>query len=402
MLKGRNVLLGITGGVAAYKAAYLARRLVEQGAVVRSIMTESAGEFLGPQTIAAVTGEWPHSDMFGADDVSPHTSLARWADVIVVAPATAASLARIAHGLSSDLLSSTILAATCPVVLAPAMHTEMWEHPATQRTVRLLNEDGHHLVGPESGALAGGDDGPGRLSEPDTILEAVDAVLGGSPQLDMKGWRVVVSSGGTREPIDPVRYIGNRSSGKMGNAIAVEAARRGADVVLVTAAPAPSVPGIEVISVERAAEMAEAVWSEAAAADVAVMAAAVADFRPADPSGGKLRRAEGPPDIELEATPDILAGVAAMDPRPFLIGFAAETGSIDEAVDKARRKGVDLLVANDVARPGSGFGTDTNEVTLVLPDGTTEPWELMTKAAVASHLWDRVITMRSSPAGASS
>jgi phosphopantothenoylcysteine decarboxylase/phosphopantothenate--cysteine ligase len=397
MLQGRNVLLGITGGVAAYKAAYLARRLVEQGATVHSIMTTSAVEFLGPQTIAAITGEWPHSDMFGADDVSPHTTLARWADVIVVAPATAASLARIAHGLSSDLLSSTILAATCPVVLAPAMHTEMWENPATQRTMRLLVDDGNRIVGPEAGALAGGDEGVGRLVEPEMIVAAAVDAVGDLTVPDLRGWTVLVSSGGTREPIDPVRYIGNRSSGKMGNAIATEAARRGADVVLVTAAPGPEIPGIEVVDVERAAEMADEVWNRATLSDVVVMAAAVADFRPADPSGGKLRRASGPPEIDLEPTPDIVAGVASMTPRPFLVGFAAETGSLDEAVLKAQRKGVDLLVANDVARSGSGFGTDTNEVTLVTPDGATEPWELMTKTAVASRLWDRIIEMRSSP-----
>lgn len=398
-MHGRHILLGITGGVAAYKAAYLARRLVERGASVRTIMTDSACEFLGPQTIAAITGETPHTAMFGGEDVSPHTSLARWADVIVVAPATAASLARFAHGLSNDLLSSTVLAATCPVVVAPAMHTEMWDNPATKRSMQLLVDDGYIVVGPEAGALAGGDVGFGRLVEPETIVEVVEDTLLVSPESDLAGWSVVVSSGGTREPIDPVRYIGNRSSGKMGNAIAVEAARRGAEVILVTAAPGPDAPGIRVVNVERAVEMAEAVWEHAPHADVAVMAAAVADFQPATAADGKLRRAAGPPEIMLEPTPDVLAGVAALENRPFLVGFAAETGSLEEAVAKARRKGVDLLVANDVAKEGSGFGTDTNEVTLVFPDGSTEPWVLMTKAAVASQLWDRIVAMRASGEG---
>jgi len=390
MLTGRRIVLGVSGGVAAYKSAYLARRLVESGAEVRAVMTPAAVEFLGPQSLAAICGAEPLLDLFGQSDVSPHTTLGRWADAIVIAPATAATLARLANGLSDGALAATVLATDAPLLVAPAMHTEMWDHPATQRSVTTLAGDGCAFVGPVSGALAGGDVGLGRMAEPDDIVAALDTLLAG----DLEGWRVLVSAGGTREPIDPVRYIGNRSSGKMGNAIAVAAARRGAQVTLVTSATLPDAPGIEAIVVETAEEMAGAVWAAAVEADVAVLAAAVADFKPAGPAPGKLRRVDGPPRIVLEPTPDILAGVAAMEPRPFLVGFAAETGSLEGAVDKARRKGVDLLVGNDVARPGSGFGTATNEVTVITPDGAADAWPLLTKDAVADRLWDRVREMR--------
>ncbi|MGB9359148.1 MAG: bifunctional phosphopantothenoylcysteine decarboxylase/phosphopantothenate--cysteine ligase CoaBC [Acidimicrobiia bacterium] len=391
MLAGRRVVLGVTGGVAAYKAAYLARRLIERGAVVRPVMTQTATDFLGPHTLAAITGERPVVDLFDADDVSPHTSLGRWADAVVIAPATAATIARIANGLSDDSVSATVLATSAPVVIAPAMHTEMWEHPATVANVERLESFGYHIVGPVAGALAGGDTGFGRLADPDRIADAVAGVLPGGP---LTGAHVVITAGGTREPIDAVRYLGNRSSGKMGNAIAAAAARRGATVTLVTAGLGFEHPRVTVVPVETADEMAEATWSAAQEADVAVMAAAVADFRPAEPLDGKLRRAEGPPSIDLESTPDILGGVAAMVNRPFLVGFAAEVGGLDEAVAKARRKGVDLLVANDVAAPGSGFGIDTNQVTIVLPDGATEPWSLMSKSEVAERLWDRIAELR--------
>jgi phosphopantothenoylcysteine decarboxylase / phosphopantothenate---cysteine ligase len=388
MLAGRHIVLGVSGGVSAYKAAYLARRLVEHGAEVRAVMTASAEEFLGAQTLAAITGAPPLRSLFGVEDVSPHTSLARWADAIVVAPATAATIARLANGLSEDALSATVVAASCPVVVAPAMHTEMWEHPATIANIETLRGFGYRIVDPEAGALAAGDEGIGRLAEPEVIVEAVDEVLGGAGPL--AGRTVLVNAGGTREPIDEVRYIGNRSSGKMGNALAVQAAEKGAKVVLVTTAGAPSHPAIEVVPVETAEQMAQAVWQRAGVVDAVVLAAAVSDFRPADAAPGKLRRADGPPALELEATPDVLRGVAELADRPFLVGFAAEVGSLDEAVEKAKRKGVDLLVANDIGKTGSGFGSDTNEVTLVFPDGSTEPWELMGKSAVASRLWDRI------------
>ncbi len=393
MLSGRRIVLGVSGGIAAYKAAILARRLQDHGATVRCVMTRSAATFLGPATLAAITGRTPTVDLFDDADPSPHTTLARWADAIVVAPATTATLGRLAHGITEDALSATVAAAWGkPVVIAPAMHTEMWEHPATQRNVARLTEDGYVFVGPASGHLAGGDQGPGRMVEPEEIVAALERTLGGG---DLDGWSVLVSAGGTREAIDPVRYIGNRSSGKMGHAIAVAAARRGAEVTLVTAAAPPGpLAGLQVVPVETAEEMAEAVWAVAGGADVAVLAAAVADFRPVDAAATKLRRSAGAPAIELTSTPDILAGVAAADPRPFLVGFAAETGSLDGAVDKAKRKGVDLLVGNDVAAVGSGFGSDTNRVVIITPDGIAEPWELMSKDEVAERLWDRIRDLR--------
>ncbi len=390
MIRDRRILLAISGGVAAYKAVYLARRLIERGAEVEVIMTEAARHFVGEQTLAAVTGRPVATDLFGSSRVSPHTELARWAELVVVAPATAATMARLASGLSEDLLSATLLASTAHVVLAPAMHTEMWEHPATRRNAAVLAADGHTLVGPVAGSLAGGDEGPGRMVEPDELLEVIERLLSGS----MKGWQVLVSAGGTREPIDPVRYIGNRSSGKMGHAIAAAAAARGADVTLVTSASIPVPSGIRAVHVETAQQMADEIWQRAGSADVAVLAAAVADFRPVQHASSKLRRAEGPPELTLEPTPDILAGVAASDPRPFLIGFAAETGSVEPARQKATGKGVDLLVANDVSEPDSGFGTDTNRVTVMHPDGSTESWPLMSKLEVAGRLWDLVEQIR--------
>lgn len=388
MLAGRHVVLGITGGIAAYKAAYLARRLIENGAEVHVVMTRSATKFVGEQTLAAITGTQPVVDLFGDDDVSPHTTLARWADSIVIAPATAATISRLATGLSEDAVSATVLASTAPVVIAPAMHTEMWEHPATQRNIATLIEDGYTIVGPDTGALAGGDEGPGRLIEPDLIVESL--LIGDGPMTDK---RVLVTAGGTREAIDPVRFIGNRSSGKMGNAVALAAARRGAVVTLVTTAAPPRHPGIEVIAVETAQEMADAAWKAAEDADIAVMTAAVADFTPERPAPAKFRRADGPPEISLVASPNVLAGIAAMPDRPFLVGFAAETGSLEAAVDKAKNYGVDLLVGNDVTAVGSEFGGDTNEVVLVMPNGETEPWELMTKEEVAERLMDRIIEL---------
>jgi len=390
MLEGRRIVLGVSGGVSAYKSAYLARRLIERGAAVRTVMTAAANKFLGPQTLAAVTGVAPVTAFFGTEDESPHTNLAKWAEIVVIAPATASTISRIASGLSEDVLTATVLATTAPVLLAPAMHTEMWEHPATQRNIETLIDDGHRIVGPDTGALAGGDSGVGRLTEPEGIIEEIEGVFRG----DLDGWRVLVTAGGTREAIDPVRFISNRSSGKMGTAVAAEAARRGATVTLVTTVPDLAAPGVEVVGVESAAQMAEAVWSRVQKIDVAVLAAAVADFRPADSREEKLRRSDGLPEVHLESTPDILAGLAAAEDRPFLVGFAAETGSLAGAVVKAKQKGVDLLIGNDVSKEGSGFGSDTNEVTLITPDGEQERWPLLSKTEVASRLWDHISSVR--------
>jgi phosphopantothenoylcysteine decarboxylase/phosphopantothenate--cysteine ligase len=349
-------------------------------------MTDAATEFLGAQTLAAITGEYPVMAFFDEAEVSPHTALGQWADAMVIAPATAATLSKLASGLSDNVLIATALAADCPLIVAPAMHTEMWEKPSTRRNMETVVRDGAIVVGPVEGPLAGGDIGQGRMVEPEEIVAAVVASL----QQDLEGWKVLVTAGGTREPIDPVRYIGNRSSGKMGNAIALAAAKRGAEVVLVTSAPPPRHRRLAVVSVETAQEMADAVWSRVDDVDVAVMAAAVADFSPKDSMEAKLRRSEGPPHLELAPTPDILAGIASREHRPYLVGFAAETGSLDGAAHKAVTKGVDLLVGNDVTKAGSGFATDTNEVTIYTPDGNAEPWPILTKAEVAERLWDRV------------
>lgn len=384
MLERRRVTLAVTGGVAAYKSAFLARRLVEAGAEVRVALSRSATEFIGAQTFAAITGSRPIQDLFGGEEVSPHTELARWSDLIIVAPATAATLARAANGLSEDLISATLLAAECPILLAPAMHTEMWENRATQRNITLLAEDGYHIVGPREGELAGGDVGVGRVAEPEEIVAMAAEILGSSTD----GASVLVTAGGTREPLDPVRYIGNRSSGKMGHAIADEAARRGYSVTLVTTSDLPSSAQVKVVRVETADEMLEAV--QGVEADIAVMAAAVADFKPANASENKLARSDGPGSIDLTSTPDILASVVDRDPRPLTVGFAAETGGIERAIDKAERKKVDLLVYNNVTEPDSGFGTDTNRVAFIQPGAPTENLPLLSKVEVARALWDRV------------
>lgn len=394
MLAGRHIVLGVTGGIAAYKSAYIARRLMERGATVRPVMTESATRFLGPPTLAALTGRQPVMGFFDEEDVSPHTELARWADAIVVAPATAATISRIAHGESSEVLTGTVLATTAPVVIAPAMHTEMWEHEATRDNIRSLRSMGYRIVPPEEGPLAGGDVGVGRLADPDAIVEAVDSAL---EKGDMDGLSVIVTAGGTREPIDPVRYIGNRSSGKMGNALAEAAADRGAAVTLVTTAPAPRHPSISVVSVETAQEMADAVWSAAPGHTIAVMAAAVADFRPSVATDGKLRRSDGPPTFTLEPTPDVLAGVVEAGDVEIVVGFAAEVGSFEEAVAKAARKDVDLLVGNDIARDGSGFGSDTNEIVLVGRGGAITAHPILPKREVADIILDAAMEIRSRP-----
>lgn len=391
-LHGRRLLLGVSGGIAAYKAVYLARRLVEAGADVRTVMTAGALRFVGEQSLAAVTGHRVVTSLYGATEVSPHTELARWADAMVVAPATANVLAKVANGLSDEALTATIAAFDGPVLMAPAMHSEMWQQPAVRRNVQTLKNDGRYLVGPVSGALAGGDSGIGRMVEPEEIVQAAAGVFDNS----LSGLTVLVTAGGTREAIDPVRYVGNHSSGKMGHALAAEAAARGAEVILVTTAPDVVLPGpVEIVAVESAQDMAGEVWSRAPVIDVAVLAAAVADFRPVDVAGDKLARTDGPPRIVLEPTPNVLAGlVERVDAGVTLIGFAAETGRLDRAVRKAASYGVDFLVANDVTLPGSGFGTDTNQVSIISPDGRQEVLELMSKRGVAAEIWSRVADLR--------
>lgn len=386
MLSGKRIVLAVTGGIAAYKSAYLARRLVEAGAEVRVAMSEAAQSFVGGQTFAAITGTPPVTALFGQDLVSPHTELARWADAVVVAPATAAIIGKLAHGISDDLVSALLLATTKPVLIAPAMHTEMWEHPATRHNMETLQDYGYRIVGPETGALAGGDTGVGRVAEPDDIVIALESLIAEPTEEPLD---ILITAGGTREPLDPVRYLGNRSSGKMGHAIAFEAAARGHRVTLVTTSGLDVHPSVKVIPVETALEMLDAVAG--VETQVAIMTAAVADFRPADPAEAKIPREDGLDSVRLVPNPDILASVVARDPRPFVVGFAAETGSVDRAVAKAKKKGVDLMVYNDVGKPGSGFGTDTNEVKLIDAAGSVDEWPQMSKREVAARLVDRIV-----------
>jgi phosphopantothenoylcysteine decarboxylase/phosphopantothenate--cysteine ligase len=403
-LSGRRVLLGVSGGIAAYKAAYLARRLVESGAEVQALMTASATRFLGPATLAAITGRSVPTDVFDSPEMVVHVHLAHWADVAVVAPATANLMAQLALGLTGDLLTATLLESSRPLVLAPAMHTGMWTNPATQGHVRSLVERGAMLVGPVSGHLAAGDEGMGRMAEPEDILAAVVEVLDGGapgPDRDLAGRRVLVTAGPTHEPIDPVRYLGNRSTGKMGFAIAGEAARRGAEVTLVAGPVSlPDPPGVNVVRVETAEEMRAAVASRAEGTDAVVMAAAVADFRPADVSTSKIKKEGGVPSLSLERTPDILSELGKRKERQVLVGFAAETGGADALVAEGRRKlaekNLDLIVVNEVGRPGTGFGSDTNTAAILARSGEDAPLREWTKAALASAICDRVAALLSS------
>jgi phosphopantothenoylcysteine decarboxylase/phosphopantothenate--cysteine ligase len=393
-LEGRRVVLGVSGGIAAYKAVEVCRRLGDAGALVSPVLTPDALRFVGALTFSAVAAEPARTSLWDAPEPSPHTTLGRRADLVVVAPATARVLAAYATGLSDDLLVATLLATRAPVVLCPAMHTEMWESPAVQANVGILRGRGVTIVDPGEGHLAGGDVGVGRLAEPDDIVATCAAVLGRTA--DLAGLRVVVTAGGTREPIDPVRYVGNRSSGKQGHALADEAAARGATVTLVTTTSRPVAAGIEVVRVETAEEMEQAVTSRSDTSDVVVMAAAVADFRPKAVADAKLKKADGVPDVILEPTPDILAGLGRRKrPEQTLVGFAAETGDVvAAATDKLVRKGLDLIVANDVSAPGVGFEHDTNAVAILGPSGMRQDVPLSNKRAVARAVLDAVVSHR--------
>ena len=401
-LAGKHIVVGVCGGIAAYKAVEVARRLTQAGAEVRVVMTEAATRFVGPLTFSTLTGHPVASDLFGepAPPEIVHTSLGRWADLVVVAPATADMIARYALGLAGDLLSALLLATRAPVVMAPAMHTEMWENEATSRNVATLRGRGVVFVGPATGDLAGPDQGPGRLAETNDILDAVAAVLARGGEL--AGRRVVVSAGGTREPIDPVRYIGNRSSGRMGYEVAAEALRRGAAVTLVTGPTHLSPPpAATVVQVETAAQMWDAVMAASGEADVVVMAAAVADWRPVETAARKLKKGEGPPPLVLEATRDILAGLAERRRNgQVLVGFAAETEDVEaRALAKLAAKSVDLVVGNLVGVDDSGFDTDTNRAVLVGRDQRIDHLPLASKRELADRIWDRVAEVRRSRSG---
>ena len=421
-LAGRRIVLGVSGGIAAYKAVEVCRRLVDAGAHVAPVMTRGATRFVGPPTLSALASEAVRTSLWEGPEPIPHTSLGQWADLVVVAPATARVLGSYAAGISSDLLTAILLATRAPVVVCPAMHTEMWEHPAVVDNLVVLRRRGVHVVAPAVGRLAGGDVGAGRMADPADIVAAVHSVLAGAPTAhhsvvthplpsatetagadrdSLGGVRVLVTAGGTREPIDPVRYMGNRSSGKQGHAVAAELAARGAAVTLVTTVDLPGPPGAEIVRVDTAAEMETAVLARSDSAAIVVMAAAVADFRPKVAAATKLKKADGVPEVALEPTPDIAAALGARRrPDQVLVGFAAETPAgapdmADAARAKLISKGLDLIVANDVSAPGVGFAHDTNAVVIVDAEGNTTEVPLADKSVVAFRIVDAIVSRRS-------
>ena len=393
MLDGRRIVLGVTGGIAAYKAVEVCRRLVDAGAHVSPVLTSGALHFVGETTFSALASEPVQRTLWDEDSPIPHTRLGQGADLVLVCPATARVISDYRTGRSHDLLTATLVATRAPVVLCPAMHTEMWEHAAIQENLSVLASRGVHIVAPDEGRLAGGDVGAGRLADPARIVATVERVLGPG---DLVGTTVLVTAGGTREAIDPVRFIGNRSSGKQGFALAAEARDRGASVILVTTTPPPPDLGVETHLVESATQMHQAVVSRSADADVVVMAAAVADFTPVEVADSKLKKQEGPPRIVLEPTVDILAELGrSKRADQVLVGFAAETHDVAaNARDKLVRKNADLLVANDVSAPGVGFEHDTNEV-VIHGSEMEQNVPLTDKRSVARAVLDAVVAHRS-------
>ena len=397
-----NVVLGVGGGIAAYKACELLRLFTESGRAVRVVPTEASLNFVGAATWEALSGRPVHTGVFADVSAVPHVRIGQEADLLVVAPATADLLAKAAHGLADDLLTNTLLTARCPVVFAPAMHTEMWEHPATQANVATLRERGAIVVEPSVGRLTGKDSGKGRLPDPDQLYALADEILErgtGERTHDLTGRSVLVSAGGTREFIDPVRFIGNRSSGKQGIALAEAAAARGARVTLVAAnVRLPMPAGVDVVTVESTAQLHEAMTSRAADADAVVMAAAPADFRPASAHTNKIKKAPDrpAPALELVENPDILADLVAgrVSKSPVIVGFAAETGDdeasvLEHARAKLARKGCDLLVVNDVSA-GRAFDRADNEAVILSADGAADHIPFGPKVALAHAIWDAV------------
>lgn len=419
-LAGRRIVLGVSGGIAAYKAVEICRRLVDAGAHVTPVLTSAARRFVGELTFSALASERARLSLFEDEDPIPHVTLGRQADLILVCPATARVIGSYAAGLCEDLLGATLMATRAPVVVCPAMHTEMWEHPATVDNLRLLAARGVTVVAPEDGRLAGGDVGAGRLAAPESILAAAAEALAAGPDRapgggqgasipaaadavatgaqasarDMVGLRVLVTAGGTREPIDPVRFVGNRSSGKQGYAVAVEAAARGAEVTLVTTVRRPLPESVDLVPVETAEEMRAAIVGRLPA-EVVVMAAAVADYRPAAPAGEKIKKSAEGRTIALEPTPDILGELGRSGSVGTLVGFAAETSDVlANAESKLRAKGADLMVVNDVSAPGAGFDHDTNEVTLLAATGDRTTVPLTSKQQIARAILDEVAALR--------
>lgn len=392
---GKRILLGVTGSIAAYKAADLASKLAQAGALVDVILTAAAEKFVTPLTFQSVTGRcvYTDADLWGGEAHVLHVGLAREADLLVIAPCSANTLAKLAHGLADNLLTVTALAAACPLLVAPAMESHMFAHPATQDNLAKLAARGVTIAGPAEGHLASGQSGPGRMLEPADLLGHLRLVLGRGGLLAAK--KVVVTAGGTQEPLDPVRVLTNRSSGKQGYALAQAALDVGAEVTLITTANLPPPVGARVVQVHTAQEMLEAVLAEAAAADALVMAAAVADFRPKRPAADKMKKRDGIPQIELEAAPDILETVAGQRSRwkrlRAVVGFAAESHDLlENAAIKLQSKRLDLIAANDISAADAGFSVDTNRVTLLYPDGRQEALPLRSKSEVAEVIIARI------------
>ena len=395
MLAGRVIVLGITGSVASYKAAEIASQLTQSGAQVDAILTAAATRFITPLAIRSLTRRNVYVDMFDPESelAEQHVELARRADAVVIAPATATTIARIAHGMADDLLSLTVLATNAPVLIAPAMDAQMWANAATRANVSAMRDRGVAFAGPATGRLASGRFGEGRLESPEHIVGALRQLLGNAG--DLKGCRFVVTAGGTQEPIDPVRYIGNHSSGKMGFAIAEAARDRGASVTLVSGPSALAVPyGIRLVPVQTASTMCTAVLDACADADVLVMAAAVADFQPEAVAAQKIKKGGGAPVLALTPTPDILEAVAQAGLALIRVGFAAESEDlVSNATEKLRRKQLDLIVANDITASDSGFNADTNRVQLLDLAGNVETLPLLPKYEVAGRLLDRIASI---------
>ncbi|MEW6093737.1 MAG: bifunctional phosphopantothenoylcysteine decarboxylase/phosphopantothenate--cysteine ligase CoaBC [Chloroflexota bacterium] len=394
ILKGKHILLAVTGSIAAYKAADLASKLTQAGALVDVLLSPAAEKFVSPLTFQSVTGRkaFTDADLWGGEAHILHVGLGQGADLLVVAPATASTLAKMAHGIADNLVSITALAARGPILAAPAMDVGMFEHPATQENVRILRERGVHFAGPDEGRMASGLVGRGRFVEPAELLGHIRLVLGLGGKL--AGMRIVVTAGGTQEPLDPVRVLTNKSSGKQGYALAQAALDAGGTVSLVSAPTAlPSPVGAKIISVGTAQEMLEAVLAESAEADALLMAAAPADFRPKKAARDKLKKRDGIPQVELEPAPDILetiAGSGSRKPR-IVIGFAAESRDLlENAESKLKAKSLDMIVANDISAPDAGFGVDTNRVTLLYADGRREALPLMSKEQVAESIVERL------------
>lgn len=400
LLKDRRVILGVTGGIAAYKAAGLVTRLRERGAIVRVIMTEGAKWFVTDTTFASLSGNAVGSKMFGVElgDELQHIHLQEFGEVMLVAPTTANTLAKVSNGICDDLLSTSIVAANYPVIFAPAMNYQMWENPIVQGNVKKLQQAGYGVVMPEHGRLASGAIGTGRLASEEFLIGAVEmALLGHLPQLSLAGKHVVVSAGPTREPLDPIRFITNHSTGRQGYAIAAEAQHRGARVTLVSGpVQLKPPPGVDLVCATTNAEMKQAVLQAVAGSDIFISAAAPADFRPLQVSDTKIKKSEQGESltVQLEKTDDILLAVGGGARPPIVVGFAAETGdAVTKAMPKLTAKNLDLLVVNDVTEEGCGFGTDTNRVVILKRDGTQRSLPLMSKQAVAAALFDEIASL---------